>query len=107
MKGQRHSLPIEDARYWARNRIVWAGPFEMPKLLESLAVALGWELKEKDFRTENRKFSAHVTLLRKAREPQRLPQLPAIDWPVEEFVLVRSRLSAEGPLYEVIQRFRF
>jgi len=34
-----------------------------------------------------------------------LPELPAVSWPVEEFVLVRSRLAAEGPSYEVVGRY--
>jgi 2'-5' RNA ligase len=70
-----------------------------------LAASLVLELKQKNFKTEARDFSAHVTLIRKAREPHALPPLPAVDWPVKEFVLVRSRLSSEGPSYEVVERF--
>ena len=54
---------------------------------------------------ETRAFQAHVTLIRKAREPRELPPLPAIEWPVGEFVLVRSALSREGSSYETIERF--
>ena len=104
-KSRKHRLPIEEAGYWARNRIVWVGPYETPKPLELLAVDLGSELREQGFRSEKRKFSAHVTLLRKVREPQWLPRLPAVDWPVEEFVLVRSQLSAQGLRYEIVERF--
>jgi 2'-5' RNA ligase len=28
-----------------------------------------------------------------------------VDWPVREYLLVRSRLSAEGPRYDVVERF--
>lgn len=105
VRAERHSLPMEQARYWPRNHIVWAGPLETPVPLAELAVALASELKAKGFRTESRNFKSHVTLIRKAREPGELPQLPAMSWPVEEFVLVRSQLSAEGPRYEVLERF--
>jgi len=54
---------------------------------------------------EKRQFAAHITLIRKAREPGALPQLPALRWPVEEFVLARSRLAPEGASYEVVGRF--
>ena len=57
------------------------------------------------FDLESRAFQAHVTLIRKAGEPRALPPLPAIDWPVAEFVLVRSVLSQDGSAYEVIERF--
>jgi 2'-5' RNA ligase len=35
-----------------------------------------------------------------------LPELPALSWPVEDLALVRSRLSSEGPAYEVVRRYR-
>jgi 2'-5' RNA ligase len=55
---------------------------------------------------ESRAFHAHVTLIRRAREPgAELPPPPRVDWPVDEFVLVRSALSREGSRYEVLERF--
>jgi len=86
---------IEQARYWAHNRIVWAGPLETPAGLQALARALG----------ETRAFAAHVTLIRKARPPTALPPLPALEWPVGEFRLVRSTLGRSGPSYDVLARY--
>jgi len=88
------TFTLEQARYWAHNRIVWAGPRETPAALSALALALG----------EVRRFAAHVTLLRDAR-PAELPALPALEWPVREFALVRSRPSAAGPSYETLARY--
>lgn len=92
---RRTSLPIEEAGYWPHNRIVWIGARQAPTDLAALARALG----------EKRKFAAHVTLLRKAHAPRALPELPALDWPVKEFLLVNSNLAPEGPSYEVLERF--
>ena len=103
--GERHALPIERAGYWARNRILWVGPEETPAPTIELAARLRDLLAAWNFRTERQPFAAHVTLLRKAREPEELPPLPEADWPVSEFLLVRSRLSAEGSRYEVLQRY--
>lgn len=103
--GKPHTLPIEQARWWAHNRIVWAGPNEIPMPLMELAKDLKSRLLGEGFPLESRAFAAHVTLIRKAREPRELPPLPAIDWPVDEFVLVRSVLSREGSSYEAIARF--
>jgi 2'-5' RNA ligase len=105
IQGHRHSLPIEQARYWAHSRIVWVGPREIPGLLLSVAENLKNELESKGFKSEKRPFAAHITLIRKAREPGTLPPLPAIDWPVTELVLVESRLAAAGPRYEVLRRY--
>ena len=103
--GRAHALPIEQARWWPRNRIVWVGPNEIPVALMELAKDLKNRLLGEGFALESRAFAAHVTLIRKANEPRALPPLPALEWPVGEFVLVRSALSREGASYEPIERF--
>jgi len=89
------AFAIEQAGFWAHNRIVWVGPAATPPELALLARALG----------ETRAYAAHVTLIRKAREPERLPPVPAVEWPVREFALVGSRLAPEGASYEVLGRY--
>ena len=100
-----HTLPIEQARYWRENHIVWAGPRETPPPLQALFDRLSIELYREEFILERRPFAAHVTLLRKARAEKSLPPLPALDWPVREFLLVRSSLSSKGSTYEPLERF--
>lgn len=89
------TLHIERARYWAHNRIVWVGPACTPPALANLSRELG----------EARAYEAHVTLIRKARGGGRLPPVPAVEWPVREFVLVNATLSAEGSSYDVLGRY--
>jgi 2'-5' RNA ligase len=104
--GRRHALPIEHAHYWKHNKIVWVGPQTTPPPLATIVSQLHGALKEQGFVLENRPFAAHVTLLRKARPPKTFPPLPpALDWPIDEFVLVRSRTSPKGATYEWIERF--
>ena len=99
-----HALPIEEARYWRENQIVWAGPRETPPALRALFDGLSLELYREEFALERRPFAAHVTLIRKARAAK-LPPLPALDWPVREFLLVRSQLSSAGSAYQPLERF--
>ena len=105
VQGRRHALPLEHSHYWKHNKIVWVGPQVMPVPLAALVAQLYGALKEQGFVLEDRPFAAHVTLLRKARPPKTLPLLPALDWPVDEFVLVRSRTSPKGATYEWVERF--
>jgi len=105
LKGKRHALLIDAARYWKHNQIVWVGPKETPAALKDAVDVLNSFLKENQFRTEERPFAAHITLIRRARVPKRIPELPRIAWPVDEVVLVRSRLSSKGSGYEVMQRY--
>jgi 2'-5' RNA ligase len=100
-----HSLPIEQARYWRENNIVWAGPRETPPPLKALFDSLAVELYREEFILERRPFAAHITLIRKARTAKSLPPLPSLDWPINEFVLVRSSLSSAGSTYEVLEQF--
>jgi RNA 2',3'-cyclic 3'-phosphodiesterase len=104
IQAEPHTLPMEEARYWRDNRIVWAGPRETPAPLAELFKRLELALFKEDFILERRPFTAHVTLIRKARAAK-LPPVPALDWPVREFLLVRSRLSSAGSAYEPLERF--
>lgn len=105
VQGRAHALPIEVAKYWKHNQIVWAGPRETPAALAALVASLHFELYRAEFILERRPFAAHVTLARKAPKPASLPPLPAIDWPVREIVLVRSSVSSQGSSYDTLERF--
>ena len=102
VRAPRGTLPVERANWWKHNRIVWVGP---ERTDASLHEALAAELRAEGFALEKRPFAAHVTLIRKAGEG-RLPGLPSVVWPVEQFVLVRSVLSEAGPAYEKLGEFR-
>ena len=83
---------------------MWAGPRETPPALARLFERLNRELYREEFILERRPFRAHVTLIRRTRSAK-LPPLPALEWPVREFILVRSSLSSKGPTYEPLERF--
>ena len=105
VRSKAHTLPIEHAKYWRENNIVWAGPHETPPALKALFDTLSIELYREEFILERRPFAAHVTLIRKARAAN-LPPLPATPgWPVDEFLLMRSSLSSKGSTYEPLERF--
>ena len=105
VQGKTLSLPVDTARYWRHNRIVWAGPAALPPALKQLAGDLRRELLREQFTLEEREFAAHVTLVRKAGPPQALPPLPRVAWPVQEFVLVRSVNSGGRSRYETLDAF--
>src|SRR5207248_970719 len=98
-------LPIDAAKYWRHNKIVWVGPETMPPALADLAAQLHRSLKDDGFVLEDRPFAAHITVLRKASAPKSIPPLPRLHWPAPEFVLVRSTPTNIGSRYESIDRF--
>lgn len=103
VKARQHELPIDSAKYVRRNEMIWVGPSAMPGALADLVSKLHASLRAQAFVLENRPFAAHVTLIRKARAPKLLPPLPKVEWPVSEFVLIRSRTSSKGSSYEPIE----
>jgi 2'-5' RNA ligase len=105
VKGKPHALPIDRAQYWKHNRILWAGPRETPAELKRLVETLHLELYRAEYVLERRSFAAHVSLLRSAPPPRELPPLPQVEWPVSEFMLVRSTNSARGSAYDIVERF--
>ena len=105
VKGRRHELPMDAARYVKRNEMVWVGPVAVPEPLLALAAELQASLRAAGFALEERPFAAHVTLIRKARRPASIPPLPSVAWPVHEFLLISSRTSAEGSTYQSVERF--
>ena len=104
VEARTHELPIEKCHYWRENNIVWVGPRDTPEALKALHQQLKSALERAGFVLERRPFAAHVTLVRKARAAK-LPAIPPVQWPVREFVLVRSALSPKGARYEIVQRF--
>ena len=97
------TLVLDRMGSWRHNRIVWAGAREVPEPLAGLAAGLGGALEAAGFAIERRRFAPHVTLLRNARQSIVEQSVPAIEWRVERFVLVKSERSAEGSRYRAIR----
>jgi len=104
VRGSGHTLPIEQAKRWSHNDVLWVGPTEIPRSLDALAQSLRTELQKEGFAIEARPFAAHVTLIRKARRAVALPPLPHAAWRVTEFTLVQSMLSRHGASYRILDR---
>ncbi|MGE5639528.1 MAG: RNA 2',3'-cyclic phosphodiesterase [Clostridia bacterium] len=105
VRGRSFELPIDAAKYWKHNKIVWVGPAAMPVALQALVKDLHESLRSDGFVLEDRPFTAHITLVRKAGAPASIPPLPEVRWPVAEFVLVRSIPGTGGSRYDPVERF--
>ncbi len=103
--GVTFQLRLNRLGYWRHNRILWAGTDSESAPLLALVDKLAAHLRDAGFALESRRFAAHVTLLRDA-QCQDLPGLNApIEWPVSDFVLAESQLSARGARYRVRHRW--
>jgi 2'-5' RNA ligase len=106
VEGRPFWLRIDRARYWGHNHIVFAAPRETPPRLAQLVRDLERSLERHRFRFDRRDYKPHVTLLRHAKwSDEPLPEMPAVRWPVRDFVLVQSPQQEGDTRYRVIARF--
>lgn len=106
VEGESFELRVEWARYWGHNHIVFAAPREIPPQLAQLVHDLEQRLEHHRFRFDRRSCQPHVTLLRHAKWTDApLPEMPAVCWPVRDFVLVQSPQQEGDTRYRVLARF--
>ena len=97
----RFMLQLDCCGWWRHNGIAWAGSRAAPDVLPDLQHALARGAEKLGFSLDVRPYVAHLTLARDAgRSPPAL--MPALDWPVDSFVLIASDLTPEGPRYRIL-----
>jgi len=99
-------LTLDRLGYFRRSRIVYAGAGDTPPALMRLAADCSSSLANAGFRTEDRPYTVHVTLLREARVApiENAPAL-ALMWHVRHIVLAESVRGRDGPVYRPLRRF--
>jgi 2'-5' RNA ligase len=108
VRGKAFALCLDRAAIWRHNGIFQAGcstpPAELGELVRTLGVALARAgCVPAD---GSRRFVPHVTLARRMRDvAAEPPPCPPLDWHCDHFVLVRSRLAADGAFYERLAEF--
>ena len=98
-------LVFDQRRYRRRARMLWAAPSTVPDHLSQLVSRLRRELKVEAVAFDDKRFLAHVTVLRKARRGSRPGEVDAVRWRCREFVLMASQTFADGPRYHVCRRW--
>lgn len=83
---------------------VWLGPSQTPTGLSALYASLAAELAREGLRTGATAFVPHVTVLRDAAQPLDSPCEPAIEWHVDEFMLIDSCITPAKP-FHVLDRW--
>ncbi|HSH42650.1 MAG TPA: RNA 2',3'-cyclic phosphodiesterase [Arenicellales bacterium] len=104
IRWQGATLRLDRIGWWKRSDIIWAGSSEGPASLAALAGELRARLQRLGFRMDSRPFVPHVTLYRNARRRPRW-QRQVIEWRIDEFLLVKSTLSPEGPRYDRVDHW--
>ena len=98
-------LSLDRLGTWRGNGVGWLAPSHVPDAALQLSETLRMALREREIAFDAKNFKAHVTIARKLVRPAAMELVAAIEWRVQEFVLMRSRLAAEGARYERVGRW--
>ncbi|MCB1859666.1 MAG: RNA 2',3'-cyclic phosphodiesterase [Gammaproteobacteria bacterium] len=99
------SLKLDQLGHWPRSGILWCGPGFVPVELRALVRYLWRALMRCGFTPDDRAYTPHVTCYRRSSPISPRELLPALNWPVREFVLVRSIAGGSAPRYRIIKKW--
>ena len=105
IKAKPFMLKIDTAHCFAKAQIAWIGSLAPPPAMFDLQEKLKTKLADAGFFIDPRAFRPHVTVSRHITGEFAPFHIPPIDWPVEAFQLVRSRLGQQGASYETLATF--
>ena len=105
MAVQPFSIQLDQLGYFSKTKIFWVGPATIPAELESLFKGLRNCAQRCGISKLSKRYTPHVSLLRKCDIPVTDPEFAPIDWHVEEFHLVESRMERDGARYYAVESF--
>jgi 2'-5' RNA ligase len=99
------SLSLDRFGHWPGPRVLWLGPSQWPRELDTLVACLAEGMSQCGLSPDKRRYTPHVTLLRKASGmPLFLPEVN-LHWQTKRFVLCESRSGEEGVRYRVLRHW--
>ena len=110
VKAEPFQLELDTFGYFSRAKIAWLGVTHTPEAALRLNETLGEQLTDCGYQPDRRKFSPHVSLMRKCRQPvSALRGEVSIPWTVDRFVLLESVQEIvdgrQGVSYRVIEQY--
>jgi 2'-5' RNA ligase len=99
---RRFALRFDAYEYWPKPEVIVAAAREVPEEMQRIWQQLHHELAAHRWALAAKRLRPHVTLARKLSQAPVLQAMPAFDWPVREFCLMRSDTSGAESAYTVI-----
>jgi 2'-5' RNA ligase len=102
---QPFRIKLDRLGYFDKTKIFWVGPTHVPHELESLYKSVRNCAQYCGISKLSKRYIPHVSLLRNCQIPVSNPDFSPIEWEVEEFHLVESRLDKDGARYYTLGSF--
>ena len=98
-------LKIDRWGFFHKPGILWLGSTEKPDELTQLYKQIKKIVVKHLNGVSNNDFKPHISLLRNAKSLPQVNDFEAIDWFVDSFALVESKLQPEGVEYAVLNEW--
>ena len=98
-------LTMDRIGHFRAPRVAWLGPAATPSALTRLHATLAAALAPCGYRAERRRYTPHLTFARKIDMAPPAASFAPVEWRLEDFVLLRSRIVDNGVQYEVAETY--
>jgi RNA 2',3'-cyclic 3'-phosphodiesterase len=102
----RFLLHLDRMEFWRRSGLVALTATQVPPQLLRIVDGLRTGLRERGFQLhEHDTFRPHVTLVRDVERGPAAATVTPVQWPVESFALVESKVGQRGSEYRVLDEW--
>lgn len=98
-------LTLDACSHFNESKVAWLGATELPPALTELHHAVRHETAADGFADAHDTFVPHVTMARHCKLFPAPRAIPAIEWDVQDFVLIDVRATPGGPVYRVLRHW--
>lgn len=104
--GGKFMLHLERIEFWRRSNLICLTAERAPPELLSIVDGLRAELRERGFELRDHEtFRPHVTLVRDVTRGPAAAGVAPVQWPVEAFALIESKVGQHGSQYTVLDQW--
>jgi len=100
-------IKLSNIGWWRKPGVLWIGTHHIPQPLTTLADSIKQIVEQQGLEADKRSYKPHVTIARKVKQIQLPEQSIDIRWQVNSFVLVESKSTEVGVVYQLIQQWAF
>jgi len=105
IKAEPFEIELTRIGWWRKPGVLWIGTHHIPEQLIHLVGSIKKIVERQDLETEKRSYEPHVTIARKVKQIQLPKQSFNIRWPVNSIVLVESKSTDMGVVYQIVQKW--
>ena len=106
VRGASFNLNVDARCHFPHSQVAWLGCTEPPVALQDLGTALRKEVDQAYLTYPEQPWNPHITAARNCLVFPSPCSIPAVQWHVEDFVLIDSTLTPGGPVYRVLRHWQ-